>query len=100
MVSPQKRDVQLPFAEELCELNMQTTTRIDGRLLSEGEIHLRCLTQTLKYVILQMIEGRVRLSAGLSPTFSCIRRLPAGGEPHVVEWGQGLPHPPICCCLL
>lgn len=46
---------------------MQTATRMDGGLMSEGEIHPGCLTETLKYVILQMIERRVRLSTGLSP---------------------------------
>lgn len=78
---------------------MQTATRMDGGLMSDGEIHLGCLTETLKHVILQMIERRVRLSTGLSPTFSCISRLPAGGEAHVVERGQGPPRPPVCSRL-
>lgn len=49
----------------MCELNMQAGGRMDAGFASE--IHLWCLTGTLKYAVQHMIERRVRPSSEAPP---------------------------------
>lgn len=78
---------------------MQTTGGIDGGLGSGGGIRLCCLTGSLKYVIQQMMEGRVRLTL---PHISLHRWVCPPGARLTWWWrtSKAPPlHRPICSCL-
>lgn len=74
---------------------MQTTGGIDGGLGSGGGIRLWCLTGSLKYVIQQMMEGRVCLTL---PHISLHRRVCPPGATLTWWWRTSKAPPPAPPC--